>query len=47
MQTFHAKTGFGHGDLRTSISGKVDPEGNIESQYSMLLVKPVGRNIYT
>lgn len=31
MWTFHAKRGFGHGDLKTSINGKVDLEGNIKS----------------
>lgn len=30
MQTFHAKK-FGGGDLRTSVNGKDDPEGNRES----------------
>lgn len=31
MQTFHAKKRFWGGDLRTSINGKHDPEGNEKS----------------
>ena len=43
MQTFHAKRGFGGGELRTSINGKDDREENRKAPINYVFSEASGQ----